>query len=185
MSKLVAPHGGKGLVGDQDRAVEIDQKQQLLHGIKGVLPLLLATAQGTLEHLSVVDILNNAIDKHHLTTGAAGAVGLDEAALLARVEERIRALDPDVITGWNVVDFDLKVLDRRAKELSVPILASVFAAPSAVQAFAAAAGETARGLPAAVIGPTTEAAARESGLQVLATASPSMATASSGAATVV
>lgn len=51
--------------------------------------------------------------------------------------------------------------------------AATFAAPSAVQAFAHAAGEAARGLPAAVIGPTTEAAARESGLRVLATAAPS------------
>jgi DNA polymerase-2 len=39
----------------------------------------------------------------------------DEAALLARVEARIRELDPDVLTGWNVVDFDLKVLAARAE----------------------------------------------------------------------
>ena len=37
----------------------------------------------------------------------------DEAALLRAVLERLRALDPDVITGWNVVDFDLRVLARR------------------------------------------------------------------------
>ncbi len=51
--------------------------------------------------------------------------------------------------------------------------AATFAAPSAVQAFARAAGAGAQGLPAVVIGPTTEAAAREALLDVLATASPS------------
>lgn len=45
----------------------------------------------------------------------------DERALLRRMVERIEAADPDVITGWNVVDFDLKVLDRRARELGVPL----------------------------------------------------------------
>jgi DNA polymerase-2 len=43
----------------------------------------------------------------------------DEPALLAGLAERIRELDPDVITGWNVVDFDLRVLDRRAELLQV------------------------------------------------------------------
>jgi uroporphyrinogen-III synthase len=51
--------------------------------------------------------------------------------------------------------------------------AATFAAPSAVEAFAGAAGERFRGLPAVVIGPTTEAAARTAGLEVLAVASPS------------
>ena len=44
-----------------------------------------------------------------------------EAALLAVLEERILALDPDVLVGWNVVDFDLRVLDRRGRELHVPL----------------------------------------------------------------
>jgi DNA polymerase II len=37
----------------------------------------------------------------------------DEAALLRGVLERLRALDPDVVLGWNIVDFDLRVLARR------------------------------------------------------------------------
>jgi uroporphyrinogen-III synthase len=51
--------------------------------------------------------------------------------------------------------------------------AATFAAPSAVQAFAKAAGAGAQGLPAVVIGPTTEAAAREALFDILAIASPS------------
>ncbi|HTO07424.1 MAG TPA: 3'-5' exonuclease, partial [Myxococcota bacterium] len=44
----------------------------------------------------------------------------DERALLSAVAERIRALDPDVITGWNVVEFDVDVLAARAKSLEIP-----------------------------------------------------------------
>ena len=43
-----------------------------------------------------------------------------EKELLAGLGDRIRELDPDVLTGWNVVDFDLAVLARRAGELEVP-----------------------------------------------------------------
>ena len=50
---------------------------------------------------------------------------------------------------------------------------ALFASPSAVEAFARAAGKRARGLPVAVIGPTTEAAARAGGLDVRGVASPS------------
>jgi DNA polymerase-2 len=38
----------------------------------------------------------------------------DEKALLAGFCARVREIDPDVLTGWNVVDFDLTVLDRLA-----------------------------------------------------------------------
>lgn len=52
---------------------------------------------------------------------------------------------------------------------------ALFASPSAVEGFARAAGERAKGLPAAVIGPTTEAAARAAGMDVKAAAQPSTA----------
>ena len=53
--------------------------------------------------------------------------------------------------------------------------AAVLASPSAVEAFAAFAGEEGRAVPAAVIGPTTAEAARTAGLTVLAIAEPSTA----------
>jgi DNA polymerase-2 len=37
----------------------------------------------------------------------------DERQLLAAFRDRLVALDPDVITGWNVIDFDLRVLFDR------------------------------------------------------------------------
>jgi DNA polymerase II len=42
-----------------------------------------------------------------------------EKDLLAAFCARLRELDPDVLTGWNVVDFDLAVLDRLAYRLGV------------------------------------------------------------------
>ncbi len=42
-----------------------------------------------------------------------------ERDLLPAVCKRIRELDPDLIVGWNVVDFDLRVLTRRCEELAL------------------------------------------------------------------
>jgi uroporphyrinogen III methyltransferase/synthase len=53
--------------------------------------------------------------------------------------------------------------------------ALVFASPSAVENLAKVAGEAVRALPAAVIGPVTEAAARKAGLDVRVVAEPSTA----------
>ncbi|MEM9597386.1 MAG: DNA polymerase II [Acidobacteriota bacterium] len=50
----------------------------------------------------------------------AGAVRfIRERDLLTALVRRVRAIDPDVITGWNVVDFDLRVLDQLAKQHGV------------------------------------------------------------------
>ena len=43
----------------------------------------------------------------------------DERHLLRAAGARIRELDPDLITGWNVVDFDLRTWARRASALGV------------------------------------------------------------------
>jgi len=45
----------------------------------------------------------------------------DEASLVRAFAERVRALDPDVLTGWSVVDFDFDVLVARARSLGVPL----------------------------------------------------------------
>jgi len=44
----------------------------------------------------------------------------DEKGLLTALFARLRALDFDVLTGWNVIDFDLSVLVAAARRLGVP-----------------------------------------------------------------
>ena len=49
------------------------------------------------------------------------AVGFpDERAALAAFVDRIRTVDPDVLTGWNVIDFDLSVLAKVAARVRLP-----------------------------------------------------------------
>ena len=43
-----------------------------------------------------------------------------EAELLAAFARRLRELDPDVLTGWNVVDFDLRALAERFRAHDLP-----------------------------------------------------------------
>lgn len=45
----------------------------------------------------------------------------DERQLLATLARRVRQLDPDILTGWNVIDFDLQVLARAAARLGQPL----------------------------------------------------------------
>ena len=45
----------------------------------------------------------------------------DEAELLRRFCARVRELDPDVLVGWNVIDFDFPVLLRRAERAGVAL----------------------------------------------------------------
>jgi DNA polymerase-2 len=47
-----------------------------------------------------------------------------EEELLAGFCARVREIDPDLLTGWNVVDFDLFVLDRLASRRGVPLALS-------------------------------------------------------------
>ncbi|MBZ0270227.1 DNA polymerase II [bacterium] len=44
-----------------------------------------------------------------------------EADLLRGLVRRVRELDPDIVTGWNVIDFDLFVLARLASQHGVPL----------------------------------------------------------------
>jgi len=52
---------------------------------------------------------------------AGATTHADEATLLRTFARRVRELDPDVLTGWAVVDFDFDVLVARAKSLGVPL----------------------------------------------------------------
>ena len=45
----------------------------------------------------------------------------DERALLVRWIEWVTELDPDILIGWNVVNFDLRLLHKRAQEHGLPL----------------------------------------------------------------
>ncbi|MXY56110.1 MAG: DNA polymerase II [Gammaproteobacteria bacterium] len=45
----------------------------------------------------------------------------DERVALNAFVDRIQGADPDILTGWNVIDFDLNVLNRIAKRVRVPL----------------------------------------------------------------
>ncbi|MBM3287716.1 MAG: DNA polymerase II [Candidatus Eisenbacteria bacterium] len=44
----------------------------------------------------------------------------DESSLLRGAIARIRAVDPDILVGWNLIDFDLSFLDTRCRALGIP-----------------------------------------------------------------
>lgn len=72
-----------------------------------------AEAGDRAEEIHLVGV-RSAADPAHVQCHAA------EAGLLTALVRRIRDLDPDVLTGWNVVDFDLPVLQRRCAACGVP-----------------------------------------------------------------
>jgi DNA polymerase II len=68
-------------------------------------------------------LVGSGADEVHLVGDAAvsgAVVHADEGALLLAVGERIGELDADVLLGWNVVDFDLRVWSRRCRALGLP-----------------------------------------------------------------
>jgi len=44
----------------------------------------------------------------------------DEASLLRCFLDHVAAVDPDILAGWNVIEFDLAYLERKAKALGIP-----------------------------------------------------------------
>ncbi|MFW5849985.1 MAG: DNA polymerase II [Spirochaetota bacterium] len=63
-------------------------------------------------------------DEVHLVGEVADAPSIvshaDEASLLRSLVRRIVEIDPDIITGWNVVDFDFGVIARRLERHGIP-----------------------------------------------------------------
>ena len=49
--------------------------------------------------------------------GSSVAIAETERDLLLLFQERVHAIDPDILTGWNVIDFDLRVLQQRFEAL--------------------------------------------------------------------
>ena len=69
-----------------------------------------------------VAYVQGASEEVHLlsTAPVEGAIVYDsERELLVGALARLRELDPDVIVGWNVVDFDLRVIEQRCNDLKL------------------------------------------------------------------
>ena len=45
----------------------------------------------------------------------------DEASLLSRWIEWVERIDPDILIGWNVINFDLRLLQKKSQALGVPL----------------------------------------------------------------
>ena len=44
----------------------------------------------------------------------------DEEEMLEKFTSRVKELDPDIITGWNIIDFDFAVISERLKKYKIP-----------------------------------------------------------------
>ena len=87
---------------------------------------------------------------------------------------RAQGAEVDVVAAYDAVE-PAGLADAVGRALAGGFDLALFASPSAVESFARAAGARAAGLPAVVIGPTTEAAARGAGMDVREVARPSTA----------
>lgn len=109
-----------------------------------VVSLDLETTPDASAVLAAALVGEGADEVHVVASGpVAGALDhRDEAGLLRALLARLRALDADVLLGWNVVDFDLRVLAARCAASGVP--AEIGRAPGGI-AFQEDAGFTRQG----------------------------------------
>jgi DNA polymerase-2 len=94
-----------------------------VHPALRVLSIDLETHPSASEIWSIA-LVGDGIDEVHLAGRGEvpGAVAhADERAMLAAAVQRIGEADPDVITGWSVVDFDLRILAQRCQALGVSL----------------------------------------------------------------
>jgi DNA polymerase-2 len=75
------------------------------------------------ERLLAISLFGPGLDEVLIVDGSARAMPeraeccSNETVALERFEERVASFDPDVITGWNIIDFDLSVLENIAQRL--------------------------------------------------------------------
>ena len=81
---------------------------------------------GKNERLLAISIYGSGIDEVLIVDGSSRPMPqnatccADEFAALEAFCERVRRFDPDVLTGWNIIDFDLSVLQRIAERVRHP-----------------------------------------------------------------
>ena len=75
--------------------------------------------------LLAIAVYGQGVDEVYIVDGErpmpARAIGCaTERDALAAFMQRLHDSDPDILTGWNVIDFDLNVLNRIAKRVRIP-----------------------------------------------------------------
>jgi len=81
---------------------------------------------GKNERLLAISMYGAGIDEVLIVDGSGRTMPdkatccVDEFAALEEFCERVRRLDPDVLTGWNIIDFDLSMLQRIAARVRHP-----------------------------------------------------------------
>ena len=81
---------------------------------------------GKNERLLAISMYGLGLDEVLIVDGSGRAMPpnstrcADEFAALQAFCERVRRVDPDVLTGWNIIDFDLSVLQRIAERVRHP-----------------------------------------------------------------
>jgi DNA polymerase-2 len=79
------------------------------------------------ERLLAISLFSTGVDEVLVVDGSGRPMPeratccADERAALGAFAARVAALDPDVLTGWNIVDFDLTVLDKIAARLKIQL----------------------------------------------------------------
>jgi DNA polymerase-2 len=82
---------------------------------------------GKAERLLAISLYASGVDEVLIVDGSERAMPekatrcADEFAALDAFCERVRRFDPDVLTGWNIIDFDLTVLQRIAARVRHPL----------------------------------------------------------------
>ncbi len=82
---------------------------------------------GREERLLAISLYGSGVDEVLIVDAGSRAMPeralrcLDERAALDLFCARVAQIDPDVLTGWNVIDFDLGVLQRIAERLNHPL----------------------------------------------------------------
>src|SRR6185437_6389016 len=81
---------------------------------KGERLLAISLYAPGLDEVLIVDGINRAIPEHAIRRA-------NETAALDAFCSRVAEIDPDVLTGWNVIDFDLTVLEKIASRVRHPL----------------------------------------------------------------
>jgi DNA polymerase-2 len=89
--------------------------------------------------------LDERLDRVELT------VHPDEASLLEGFFSFLATADPDAIIGWNVIDFDLSLLERRCRDLDLPFAIGRARDPAAILAPSSPGGRRVARVPGRVV----------------------------------